>query len=71
MLLLVGGGLLVPRDRHPEGAQVVVDLLPSGALGEGLRNAFDGSAPGLLPVAVLAVWAVAGTFLTARSFRWE
>lgn len=71
VVLLVGGGLLVPRDRYPEGARVVVDLLPSGALGESLRNVFDGSAPGLLPVAVLAAWAVAGTFLTARTFRWE
>lgn len=71
VVLLVGGGLLVPRDRYPEEARTVVELLPSGALGEGLRRAFDGSAPGLLPVVVLAVWAVAGTFLTARSFRWE
>ena len=71
VVLLVGGGLLVPRDRYPEGARVVVDLLPSGALGEGLRNAFGGSAPGLLPVVVLAAWAVAGTILTARTFRWE
>lgn len=71
VLLLVGGGLIVPLSRHPESVATVLELLPSGALGEGLRQGFETGAPGLLPVAVLAVWAVVGTFLTSRTFRWE
>lgn len=71
VLLLVGGGVLVPLSRYPEGAQDILKLLPSGALGQGLRDAFDGGSPGLLPVVVLIAWtAVAGT-LTARTFKWE
>jgi ABC-2 type transport system permease protein len=70
VLLLVGGGVLVPLSRYPGGGGVL-KLLPSGALGQGLRDAFAGGSPGLLPVVVLLVWAaIAGTF-TARTFKWE
>ncbi|WP_375003732.1 ABC transporter permease [Aeromicrobium sp. CTD01-1L150] len=71
VLLLVGGGLIVPLSRHPEPVAAVLELLPSGALGEGLRRAFETGAPGLLPVVVLGVWALVGTFWTSRTFRWE
>ena len=47
VLLLVGGGLLVPLDRYPGRHPRALELLPSGALGEGLRDAFDGGSPGL------------------------
>lgn len=71
VLLLVGGGLLVPLDRHPAAVAGVLQLLPSGALGEGLRTAFDTGAPGLLPVVVLLGWTAVATALTARTFAWE
>ncbi|MGJ9412458.1 ABC transporter permease [Aeromicrobium sp. CF4.19] len=71
VLLLVGGGLLVPLERHPDALADVLRLLPSGALGDGLRTAFDTGAPGLLPVVVLTAWAAVATALTARTFRWE
>ncbi|KQP79624.1 ABC transporter [Aeromicrobium sp. Leaf289] len=71
VLLLVGGGLLVPLSRYPDGAQGLLALLPSGALGEGMRSAFEGGTVDLLPLAVLAAWAAVGTALTARTFRWE
>ncbi len=71
VLLLVGGGLVVPLSRHPEAVARLLELLPSGALGEGLRTAFETGSPGLVPVAVLLVWAVTATVLTARTFRWE
>lgn len=71
VLLLVGGGVLVPLSRYPEAAAGFLQLLPSGALGEALRDTFAGQTPGPLPFVVLVAWtAVAGT-LTARSFRWE
>ena len=41
------------------------------ALGQGLRDAFNGASPGLLPVIVLLVWALGAGLLTARTFRWE
>jgi ABC-2 type transport system permease protein len=71
VLLLVGGGVLVPLSRYPEGAQDTLQLLPSGALGQGMRDAFDGGSPGMLPVVVLVAWTVVAGALTARTFKWE
>ncbi len=71
VVLLVGGGLIVPLDRYPDGVHRALELLPSGALGQGLRDAFNGIAPGPLPVVVLLVWALVAGILTARTFRWE
>lgn len=71
VMLLVGGGILVPLSRYPDSAQRVLELLPSGALGQGLRDAFTGAGPGLLPLVVLAVWAVVAGVATVRTFRWE
>lgn len=71
VLLLVGGAILVPLSRYPEPMQRGLELLPSGALGHGLRSAFDGSGVGLLPFVVLAVWALVAGLLTVRTFKWE
>jgi ABC-2 type transport system permease protein len=71
VMLLVGGGLIVPLERYPGSTHHALELLPSGALGQGLRDAFNGGSPGLLPVAVLLVWAMGAGLLTARTFRWE
>ncbi|MCW2750621.1 MAG: transporter [Aeromicrobium sp.] len=70
VLLLVGGGLIVPLSRYG-GAQHALKLLPSGALGQGLRDAFHGTSPGLLPVVVLLAWAGVAGVLAARTFKWE
>ena len=71
VMLLVGGGLIVPLERYPGSTHDALELLPSGALGQGLRDAFNGVSPGLLPVVVLLVWALGAGLLTARTFRWE
>lgn len=71
VVLLVAGGLIVPLSRHPTPVARVLELLPSGALGQGLRDAFSSGSPGALPLVVLLVWAIIGTFFTARTFRWE
>ncbi len=70
LLLMAGGAVVLPATSYG-GAGVVVSALPSAALGTGMRTAFiDGAFP-LGPVLVLAVWAAAGTLLTARTFTWE
>lgn len=70
LLLMAGGGVVFPTDSYG-GLGHVLALLPSGALGTGMRTAFiDGGFPAL-PLLVLAVWAAAGTLLTARTFKWE
>jgi len=71
VVLLVGGAVLVPLDRYPRGTQPMLELLPSGALGQALRDVFAGSGPGLLPVVVLLVWGLVAGALAARTFRWE
>jgi ABC-2 type transport system permease protein len=45
--------------------------LPSGALGEGMRSAFLDGVVAWRDAAVLLGWAIVGTVLTAKTFRWE
>ncbi len=72
VLLAAFGGLLVPTGRLPDGLGDVVRLLPSGALGDGLRAALTGHDGGLvLPVLVLLVWGCVAGALTGRYFRWS
>lgn len=71
VLLLVGGGVLVPLSRYPAGARTALEWLPSGALGQGLRDVVAGSAPGIFPIAVLLIWAIVAGILTAKTFEWE
>lgn len=72
LLLLVGGGVIVPLDRFPDTVQSVLGLLPISALSDGLRDVLQhGTALPWGDVAVLAVWAVLGLGAAARFFRWE
>ena len=71
VLLLVGGGVLVPLSRYPVGARTALEWLPSGSLGQGLRDVFAGHAPGIFPIAVLLIWAAVAGVLTAKTFEWE
>jgi ABC-2 type transport system permease protein len=71
VLLLVGGGLLVPLSRYPEAVRHVLELLPSGALGQGLRDTFAGQGPGAFSIVVLIVWAVCCGLGVSRTFKWE
>jgi ABC-2 type transport system permease protein len=50
--------------------QVVVQLLPSGALAEGLRTALLGGTPALGHIVVLIVWAVVSGGIATRTVRW-
>lgn len=70
LLLMAGGAVVIPSSSY--GALgPVVELLPSGALGEGLRTTLtSGGLPGV-PLLVLAAWTSLGTVLTARTFKWE
>jgi ABC-2 type transport system permease protein len=68
-VLLLAGGILLAPSSLPSGLARVVELLPSGALAEGMRSALvDGAfAPG--PLVVLAVWAVAAGALASRTTK--
>lgn len=72
VLLLVGGGVVVPLEKFPAAVRGALELLPISALSEGLREVLrDGAGLPWGPLAVLAVWAVLGLAAAARFFRWE
>ncbi|MFB8353796.1 ABC transporter permease [Streptomyces niveus] len=72
VLLLVGGGVIVPLDKFPDTAQTLLGLLPISALSEGLREVLQhGAGMPWGDLGVLAVWAVLGLGAAARLFRWE
>ncbi|WP_149179560.1 ABC transporter permease [Streptomyces sp. TRM49041] len=72
LLLLVGGGVVVPLDRFPDAARAALELLPISALSGGLRDVLQhGAGMPWSDLGVLGVWAVAGLGAAARFFRWE
>ncbi|MFT4262100.1 MAG: ABC transporter permease [Nocardioides sp.] len=70
LLLLAGGAVVLPAHAYGEFGDVT-RLLPSGALGEAVRTAFLDNGVAWRDLGVLLVWAVAGSTLTARTFKWE
>ena len=70
LLLLAGGAVVIPA--HSYGPfSAVVRYLPSGALGNGMRAALIHGAFPSADLLVLVGWAVLGTVLTSRTFKWE
>jgi len=69
--LLGLGGVIVPRTQMPSGLSHVAALLPSGALGDGLRDAFIDGRAAVIPLLVLVVWGALATALASRTFRWS
>ncbi|MFB6985929.1 ABC transporter permease [Streptomyces sp. NPDC056304] len=72
LLLLVGGGVIVPLDKFPDAVQSALGLLPIAALSDGLRDVLQhGASMPWGDLGILAVWAVLGLGAAARFFRWE
>jgi ABC-2 type transport system permease protein len=72
LLLLVGGGVIVPLSRFPDGIRQVLEVLPIAALSDGLRDVLQHGAG--MPwgrLGLLAGWAVVGLAAAARFFKWE
>jgi ABC-2 type transport system permease protein len=69
--LLALGGVIVPRTQLPVGLSHLAAVLPSGALGDGLREALLRGRPAGVPLLVLLAWAVVATALASRTFRWS
>jgi ABC-2 type transport system permease protein len=65
------GGLMQPADRMPDILVLVGGYTPFGALRQGLHDAWIGAALAPAPLVTLAVYAVVGGLVAARSFRWE
>ncbi|MGW7417251.1 ABC transporter permease [Streptomyces sp. NPDC054863] len=72
LLLLVGGGVIVPLEKFPDAVQDVLGLLPISALSDGLRDVLQhGASMPWSNLGILAVWAVLGLGAAAKFFRWE
>jgi ABC-2 type transport system permease protein len=70
VLLAAGGGIVVPTARMGAAAPVA-RLLPSGALGDGLRAALQHGRWDWAALSVLLVWTLAAALAAARWFRWD
>ncbi|MEO7448389.1 MAG: ABC transporter permease [Humibacillus sp.] len=71
VLLLVGGGVVVPRTQLPDSVSGVAALLPSAGLADGLRAALVDGAVNLPALAVVIGWGALATALALRFFRFD
>ncbi|MFE7355256.1 ABC transporter permease [Streptomyces sp. NPDC057543] len=72
LLLLIGGGVIVPLEKFPDAVQSMLGLLPIAALSDGLRDVLQhGASMPWGDLGILAVWAVLGLGAAAKFFRWE
>ena len=70
LLLLMGGGVVLPRESYGAAGDVL-RFLPSGALGDGLRAGLVDGRCDAVAMVVLTAWAVVGAVLAGRYFKWE
>ena len=70
LLLMAGGAVVFPAHSYGSAGPLLA-LLPSGALGDGMRTALLDAGFPVVPLLVLAGWTAVGTALTARTFTWE
>ncbi|NKQ53762.1 ABC transporter permease [Amycolatopsis sp. K13G38] len=68
-VLLLAGGILLAPSAMPSAAAQIVELLPSGALAEGLREALVNGVLAWEPVAVLVGWGVLAGAVATRTTR--
>ncbi|WP_426995752.1 ABC transporter permease [Pseudarthrobacter sp. N5] len=71
ILLGALGGIVIPAERLPALAQSIVHLLPSGALGMAMREAFlHGTLNGSAAL-ILLLWTAVAGFAAIRWFKWN
>lgn len=70
VLMIAAGGVAFPAASYPRILGGLVDLLPSGALGELMRACLASGPFSVGSVVVLLLWAVGGVLAVMRWFRW-
>lgn len=65
------GGIVIPAERLPAAAQGIVHYLPSGALGEALREAFLLGTVDFGAALILLAWTVLAGAAAIRWFKWN
>lgn len=71
ILLGALGGIVIPAERLPGPAQQLVHFLPSGALGEALRDALVHGVVNTPAVLVLLLWTALAGAAATRWFKWN
>ena len=71
LVMVIFGGIVIATSHMPNAVAHVVDLLPSAAMANGLRDALESGSVPALAIAVLVFWAIAGIWLAKKVFRWE
>jgi ABC-2 type transport system permease protein len=71
ILLGALGGIVIPAERLPGPAQNIVHFLPSGALGEALRDALLHGGLNITAALVLLLWTVLAGAAAIRWFKWN
>ena len=71
ILLGAMGGIVIPAEKLPAGARSVVEFLPSGALGEAMRDAFLGGAVNAGAAVILLLWTLVAGAAAIRWFKWN
>ena len=71
LVLLLLGGIIVPNDELPKVVRSLAEWLPSNALSDLLRSAFNGYEIVVRSIVVLLVWSVATCALATIYFKWS
>lgn len=71
ILLGALGGIVIPGERLPSMAQALVPFLPSGALGDALREAFIAGTFNGPAALILLVWTLIAGAAAIRWFKWN
>lgn len=71
LVLLLLGGIIVPNDELPKVVRSLAEWLPSNALSELLRSAFNGYEIVVRSIVVLLVWSVATCATAIIYFKWS
>jgi len=72
LVLILFGGVIIPASSLPGPLGALAPWLPSGALADSLTGVLvDAHSPSIGAILVLVGWAVVGTTVSARTFRWS
>lgn len=71
ILLAAGGGIVIPAAALPDELAAVVQVLPSGALGDALRDALLRGDFNFFAFLVLAGWTAVAGLAASRWFKWS
>ena len=72
LLLVLLGGMMIPRTSLPDFLGTAARALPSTALADLLRTTLNGDGGALMaPFAILLAWGIVAPAIAARRFRWS